>query len=36
MRFWQRAVPVAFYVRGIAEPVVEVEPVSVVVAPVAL
>jgi hypothetical protein len=36
MRFWQRAAAVAFYVKEMAEPVVEMTPVSVVVAPVAL
>jgi len=36
MRFWQRAAAVAFYVKQVAEPVVEMTPVSVVVAPVAL
>jgi hypothetical protein len=36
MRFWQRAVAVAFYVKKMAEPVVEMARVSVVVAPVAL
>jgi hypothetical protein len=36
MRFSQRAVAVASYVKQMAEPVVETAPVSVVVAPMAL
>jgi hypothetical protein len=36
MRFWQRAAAVAFYVKHMAEPVLETASVSAVVAPVAL